>query len=106
MSRKGNVQLPWWLNGKESACQCRRDGLDLGRSHVLWSSEAHERQLLSPYSRAQKLQLLSPHAITTEAGMPQSPFSSTRESTAVRKKPTTATGEKPVHQRPGTAKNK
>ena len=31
MSRKGNVQLPWWLSGKESACQCRRDGLDLIR---------------------------------------------------------------------------
>ena len=25
--------LPWWLSGKESACQCRRPGLDL------WSGE-------------------------------------------------------------------
>ena len=25
--------LPWWLSGKESACQCRRHGLDL------WSGE-------------------------------------------------------------------
>ena len=26
--RKANTELPWWLNGKESACQCRRHGID------------------------------------------------------------------------------
>ena len=26
--RKANTELPWWLNGKESACQSRRHGFD------------------------------------------------------------------------------
>ena len=31
-------RLPWWLSGKESACQCKRHGFDPGRSHMPWSS--------------------------------------------------------------------
>ena len=27
-------RLPWWLSGKESACQCKRHGFDPGRSHM------------------------------------------------------------------------
>ena len=30
--------LPWWLSGKESACQCRRHGFDPGRPLMPWSS--------------------------------------------------------------------
>ena len=26
--KKQHHKLPWWLSGKESACQCRRHGLD------------------------------------------------------------------------------
>ena len=40
--------LPWWLSGKESACPCRRHGLDPpGRSHVPWSNLAQAPQRLS-----------------------------------------------------------
>ena len=39
----------------------------LGRSHMPWSDQAHVPQLLSLYSRARELQLLSPHTATTEA---------------------------------------
>ena len=41
--------LPWWLCGKESACQCRRRGFDL------WSEKM-------PHAIGQ----LSPHAATVE----------------------------------------
>ena len=33
-----NPGLPWWLSGKESPCQCRRNMVlipDLGRFHML-----------------------------------------------------------------------
>ena len=40
-----------------------------GRSHMLWSDQAHEPQLLSLCSGPQDPQLLSPHAATTEAQM-------------------------------------
>ena len=41
--------LPWWLSGKESACQCRRQGFDA------WSRRI-------PHAMEQ----LSPDATTTE----------------------------------------
>ena len=25
---KGKQRIPWWLSGKESTCQCRRQGFD------------------------------------------------------------------------------
>ena len=28
--------LPWWLSGKESACQCRRCGFDLWVGKIPW----------------------------------------------------------------------
>ena len=35
--------LPWWLRGKESACQCKRHGFDL------WSGKIpHAQEHLSP----------------------------------------------------------
>ena len=54
--------LPWWLSGKEPACQCRRHKF----SPWSWkiphakSNQAHEPKLLSLSSGAQKLQLLRP----------------------------------------------
>ena len=42
-----------------------------GSSHTLRSNEAHAPQLLSLRSRAQKPQLLSPRAPTTEARAPR-----------------------------------
>ena len=64
--------LPWWLNGKEPACQCRRQGFNP------WSGKiAHAAEQLSPcttttepVSRAQELQLLSPRAATAETHEP------------------------------------
>ena len=54
--------LPWWLSGKESTRQCgkRRFDPDPGRSHTQQRNEAHAPQLLSLFSRTQKLQLLKP----------------------------------------------
>ena len=43
----------------------------LGRSHMPQSSLAHAPQLLTLASRAWELQLLNPHATTTEAHAPQ-----------------------------------
>ena len=70
--------LPWWLNGKESTCQCRRHGFD-------------------PWSRKlpHAVEQLSPYAPTTVARAPSSPCSATREATA-RRSLHTATREKPV----------
>jgi len=31
--------LPWWLNSKESACQCRRPGFDHWVGKILWRRE-------------------------------------------------------------------
>ena len=38
-------ELPWWLSGKESTCQCKRHGSipDLGRFHVPWSNKSMHR---------------------------------------------------------------
>ena len=49
--------LPWWLSGKESPASAGDTGLisDPGRSHVLWSNQAHVPQLLSLCSRAWEL---------------------------------------------------
>ena len=44
-----------------------------GRSHVPWSNEAREPQLLSLHSRAHEPQLLSLRATTTEAHVPRAP---------------------------------
>ena len=62
-------RLPWWLSGKESACQCRTMGLipDLGRSHVLRSNHARVPQRMSLWLRAWEPQLLGPCAAATEA---------------------------------------
>ena len=37
--------LPWWLSGKECACQFRRPGSDPcpGRPHLPWSNQAPQR---------------------------------------------------------------
>ena len=53
---------------------------DLARSHMLRTNEAHEPQLLSLCFSAGELQLLSPHAPTTEALAPYSPGSTAKKS--------------------------
>jgi len=34
-------QLPWWLCGKESTCQCKRCGLDLWVEKIPWRRKWH-----------------------------------------------------------------
>ena len=65
-----NLGLPWWVSGKESACQCRGNRFDPWlrkmphvTEQVLW----HVPQLLSLCSRAREPELLSPCATTTAA---------------------------------------
>ena len=70
------LALPWWLSGKESACQCRRRGFNPWSRKLSHASETlspcatllslcprvQEPQPLSLCSGIQELQLLSPHA--------------------------------------------
>ena len=55
---KVSCWLPWWLSGKESACQCRRHWFD----PCSWRIPLTKKQL-SP--------CVNPHAETTEACVPQ-----------------------------------
>ena len=59
--------LPWGRSGWESACQCRGHGFEPWSRKIPHAAE----QLLSLYSKARELQLLSPCAATTEARAPR-----------------------------------
>ena len=74
--------LPWWLSGKESACQCGRQGFATW-SRKIPHTEEHGPQLLSLCSRAGKAQQSSPCAATTEVHASYS-LCATREATAMR----------------------
>ena len=41
-------QLPWWISGKEFACQCRRCGLDLWVGKIPWRKEWQPALLIWP----------------------------------------------------------
>ena len=45
LSNKKTVGLPWWLSGKESACQCRRHESDLWAGKI-----SHCAEHLSPWT--------------------------------------------------------
>ena len=62
--------IPWWLSGKESACQCRRHGFHPWSRKMPQNIEACEPQLLSLCSRAWESQALSPCAAVAEAWVP------------------------------------
>ena len=73
------------------------------RSHMLWNNVAHTLQLLSPCSRAQEPQLLSPGASTTEADAPRARApqqEKQREARGPQREQArlTAAREKPAHQ--------
>ena len=58
------MDFPWWLSGKESACQCRGHGFDP------WSRKIPRAvEQLSPGAR--NLQLRSPCAATTDVHAPR-----------------------------------
>ena len=85
----GGGGFPWWLSGKESACQCRRQGFSP------WSgNSSHAREQLSWCITTTQPVLWSLEATTTGAHAPWSPCS-TGEATAV-KSPSSATGEWPL----------
>ena len=78
--------FPWWLSGKESACQGKRRGIkslipDPTRCHMPQSKEAHAPQLRSLCSRARESQLLNPRV--AEAPVLQGPCSTTRGATTM-----------------------
>ena len=88
-----------------------------GRCRIPRRNQAHAPQQLSPCSRAQELQLLSPHATSAEAcvrrGLWATAAQSVEHSCAPQEKPpqweapAPTTREKPLQQqRPTTAKNK
>ena len=60
--------LPWWLSGKESACQCRRLGFEPWSQKIplVAEQQAHAPQLLSLRSSAQELRLLQPVLLEAE----------------------------------------
>ena len=68
------MRPPWWLSGRESSCQCRRQGFDpqSRRSHTAWNNQACVPQLLSLRSRAWEPQLLSRCVATAGACATQS----------------------------------
>ena len=94
-SQMMTLGLPWWLSGKESTCRCRRHGFNPWSRKIphavgqlILSATTAEPVLYG----ARELQLPSPRAATTEARVPYSLSSTTREATALRS-PHTATRE-------------
>ena len=69
------------------------------RFHMPQSNSARGTQIWTQCSRAQEPQLLSPHAATPEACVPQSLGSARREATVMRSPSTTEKGSPPCHQR-------
>ena len=76
---KGKQRIPWWLSGKESTCQCRRQRFD-PRSRKI----SHTVEQLSLCATTTEPVFQSLGAATTKARMPQSLCSSTREVTEMR----------------------
>ena len=67
-AEKAITGLPFWVNSKESACQCRRHGFDQWVRKISHDTEQPcVPQLLSLCTRVWSLQLLSPVTVTTEA---------------------------------------
>ena len=100
-------RLPWWLSGKESACQCKRHVFDSWSKKI---SHTAEPMLCSYWAYT-----LEPRSCNYRAHMPEGPYSETREATAMRNLGTTTreqpllttTREKPwQQQRLNTAKTK
>ena len=114
-------QSVWWLSGKESACQCKRHGIDPwsrkilhadpGRSHMPQGNQAPMPQLLSLCSRAGAS--TEPVCRNCWGLSTQDLCSATREATTMRSLHTTTRGasthptrEKATQQqRPSAAKN-
>ena len=70
------LRFPWWLSGKESICQCRREKLVQSLiwedSLMLWGD--YGPQLLSLCSRAWVPQLLKPESPRVHAQQQEKPL--------------------------------
>ena len=88
--------LPWWLSGKESACQCKRHGCDPWSEMIL-----HAAEQLSPGSTTTEL--------VSRAGEPQLRSPPRWEAHAPKQRVVTAhcnQGNRLQQRRPSTAINK
>ena len=114
--QKQDPGLPWWLSGEETACQCRRHGLDP------WSGKiprATEQRSPGPIAMEPVLgrepgnATTEPAATTPENRAPESPCAQEKPTQREAPKPQlesspplSAAGEKPREQwRPSTAKS-
>lgn len=68
--------MVWWFS-RESTCQRRSLILDQGRSHM--AQQLSPCATIEPVLQSPDLQLLSPHAIATEASVPYSLRSATQK---------------------------
>ena len=101
--------LPWWLSGKESACQCRRYGLESWYRKI-----PHAKEQLSPCITTTEPVLWNPEATTTEPTHHSywslgtlEPVLCNIRSHRNEEPPLAKTREKPEQQgRPSTTKNK
>ena len=50
--------LPWWLNGKESACQCRRQGLDSWVGKIPWRRKRQPTAVFLPEKSQEQRNLM------------------------------------------------
>ena len=67
------IRLPWWLNGKESACQCRRCRFDPWVRKIPWRREWQPAQnfcLENPMDRGAWQAIV--HRVTKESDMKES----------------------------------
>ena len=54
-----NIVLPWWLSGKESACQCRRHGFDPWVGKIPWRRKWQPTPVLLPVKSHGRRSLVS-----------------------------------------------
>ena len=84
-------ELPWWLSGKESTCQCRRHRFNR------WSGKIpHALGQLSPGITATESMLQRPGSATTEAYTAHGLCSATREAIAMGSPQTTTIEQPPL----------
>ena len=77
--KKEEERLPWWLSGKESACQCRRHEFDPWSGTIPYATEQ-----LSLCTTTTEPVLWSPRTTATETCVPRSLCSTTGEAITVR----------------------
>ena len=62
--------LPWWINGKESACQCRRHGFDPWIGKISWRRKWQAAVVFLPRKSHRQKSLVG-YMVTKELNMTQ-----------------------------------